>query len=605
MTDFAAIDALFGKRHIDDIDQHFAVTLAGLAQGEKTKSGQAPNGQHSGDSDKLALAAAILSRHTRDGHSCIDLKKIAGRAWPETARGEADKLMLPTLDEWLEPLIASPSVARSEEAGSRPLVLDAGNRLYLNRMWRRERLVAERLRGLAEREIAETGDLEAALDELFKAGEPSKLPRQAAHIAASHHLCCISGGPGTGKTHTVARIIKALMNSGQVKVSDIAFSAPTGKAAARLQESTRESLRQMHGGQTLPEELAVEVGTIHRWLMKSAAERGLAKVLIIDEASMVDIQLMSRVLEALPIDARLILLGDSHQLASVQPGSVFADICHAAGGEDSPLENRVVNLEHNWRFKETSGIGRLAVAIKSGDAAAVAAALDNPDDESIGFENLEGAAALDNLAKRFTREHYAPMLRKFRSLASAEQLAAESDHPFQRFMALCSHRLGSFGSQRFNARVEQQLRKLGLIPSGEAFYIGRPVIVTRNDHRGGLANGDAGIVIRDGGDGAGKAKVWFPDLREPDGGKRLVNPQRLPPHESFYALTVHRSQGSEYGEVAVIPGPAESRVNTRELLYTAVTRAKKKVVIHGARAALTAATERKTSRGSGLEGALL
>lgn len=615
MSDFADIDALFEKRHITDIDQHFAATLAGLAQSDKTQSDKNSGNKNSSEQDgsdqdradreKLALAAAILSRHTRDGHSCIDLNSIAGRTWPDTARSEADKLMLPPLAEWLPPLIASPSVARSGEAGSRPLVLDAGNRLYLNRMWRRERLVAGRLRGLAEREITETGNLEAALDELFEASEPSTLPRKAAQIAASRHLCCISGGPGTGKTYTVARIIMALMNSGQVKVSDIAFSAPTGKAAARLQESTRESLRKMHGGQTLPEELAVEVGTIHRWLMKSEAERGLAKVLIIDEASMVDIQLMSRVLKALPEGARLILLGDSHQLASVEPGSVFADICHAAGGKGSPLEHRVVNLKHNWRFEEKSGIGRLAAAIKSGDAAAVAEALDNPDDKSIGFENLEGPAALDNLAKRFTREHYAPMLRKFLSLASAEQLDAENDHPFQDFMALCSHRVGSFGSQRFNARVEQQLRRLGLIPSGEEFYIGRPIIVTRNDHRGGLANGDAGIVIRDGGNGAGKAKVWFPDLREPDGGRRLVNPQRLPPHESFYALTVHRSQGSEYGEVAVIPGPAESRVNTRELLYTAITRAKKKVVIYGARAALTAATKRKTFRGSGLEGALL
>jgi len=605
MTGFADIDALFEKRHINDIDQHFAVTLAGLARRDQEGGDKDRSGKESDDQGKLALAAAILSRHTRDGHSCIDLKKIAGRAWPDTAYSEADKLLLPALDEWLEPLIASPSVARSEEAGSRPFVLDEGNRLYLNRMWRRERLVAARLRELAERGITETGDLEAALDALFKASEPSTLPRQAAHIAASRHLCCISGGPGTGKTHTVARIIKALVNSGQVKVSDIAFSAPTGKAAARLQESTRESLRRMHGGQTLPEELAVEVGTIHRWLMKSEAERGLAKALIIDEASMVDIQLMSRVLQALPDDARLILLGDSHQLASVQPGSVFADICHAARGGHSPLRHCVIHLEHNWRFREESGIGRLALAIKNGDAVATAKALENPDDESIGLENLEGAAALDNLANRFTREHYAPLLRKFQSLASAEQLAAENDHPFQRFMALCSHRMGSSGSQRFNARVEQQLRKLGLIPPGEEFYIGRPIIVTRNDHRGGLANGDAGIVIRDGGNAAGKTKVWFPDLREADGGKRLVNPQRLPPHESFYALTVHRSQGSEYGEVAVIPGPAESRVNTRELLYTAITRAKAKVVIYGSHAALTAATERRTFRGSGLEDALL
>ena len=591
MSEFAGVDAIFEKRHINDIDRHFAETVAGLAGGEK---------------DKLALAAAILSRRTRDGHSCIDLEEIAGSLWPDDAAKDADKLYLPALDEWLEALTESASVARSDAAGSEPFVLDEGNRLYLNRMWRREQLVAAHLRALAERTIADTGGLEAALDALFEKDDREELPRKAAHIAASRHLCCISGGPGTGKTFTVARIIKALMNTGQVLVSDIAFSAPTGKAAARLQESTRESLRKMHGGERLPEELAVEVSTIHRWLMKSEAERGLAKVLIIDEASMIDIHLMSRVLQALPADARLILLGDAHQLASVQPGSVFADICNAAKGEHSLLRHCVIDLKYNWRFDKESGIGRLADAINSGDAASTAEALENPDDDSIGFENMD-AAALDKLAERFTREYYEPMVRKFQSLDSAERLSSDNDNPFQSFMALCSHRVGSSGSERFNKRVERQLRGFGLIPRDEEFYVGRPIIVTRNDHRGRLANGDAGIVVHDGKNAAGKdkTKVWFPDLREPDGGNRLVNPQRLPPHESFYALTVHRAQGSEYDKVAVIPGPAESPVNTRELLYTAVTRAKKTVVIYGSRAALTAAAERETARGSGLKDALL
>ena len=315
---------------------------------------------------------------------------------------------------------------------------------------------------------------------------------------------------------------------------------------------------------------------------------------------MVDIELMSRLMRALSDSARLILLGDASQLASVRPGSVFADLCAAAASERSPLRHCVVNLEHNWRFDSNSGIGRLAAAIRGGDSGATLEALEQERETSIGFEALDDSAAFEELAERFTREHYAPMVERFRDLHNVDRQVS-GDNPFQRFMALCAHREGSFGSGRFNRLVEDRLRTLGLASADEEFYAGRPIIFTRNDARSGLANGDTGIVVND----DGVAKVWFPDLRDADGSARLVTPQRLPPHESFYALTVHRSQGSEYDEVAVIPGPADSPVNTRELLYTAVTRARNKVMIHGERAALKAATERATSRGSGLKDALL
>ncbi|MXY90738.1 MAG: exodeoxyribonuclease V subunit alpha [Gammaproteobacteria bacterium] len=590
MTLPPAIETLFRQGHIGEIDRHLAALIAELT-GED--DGEAP------------LAAAIASRHTRQGHTCIDLNQVAGRHWPAAIEPDSSSLMLPELETWLARLAASPAIAGQETVASRPLVLDASGRLYLNRMWRRERSVAVRLRELASRETPEPAELQEALDELFEDIPPNALPRKAAHVAVSRHLCCISGGPGTGKTTTVARIMMALVKAGQVTARDIAFAAPTGKAAARLQEATRESLRDMHGGGSLPEELTVEVSTVHRWLMKSEAERGLARVLIIDEASMVDIHLMSRVLEALPARARLILLGDASQLSSVEPGSVFADICGAAAGERSPLRHCVVNLEHNWRFDQNSGIGRLAAAINSGDSGAVEQALQQPQEQSVGFEALDDSAAFGELAERFAREHYAPMVKRFRSMDDVTQLES-CENPFRHFMALCAHRRGAFGSERFNRQVEQRLRALGLVSADEEFYVGRPIIVTRNDHGSGLANGDTGIVV-DSGPDANKAanKVWFPDLREPNGDIRLVTPQRLPPHESFYALTVHRSQGSEYDEVAVVPGLAESPVNTRELLYTAITRARNRVVIHGASDGIKAAAERETARGSGLKDALL
>ena len=586
MTFSAAAETLFEQGRIAAIDRHLAAMITDLADA---------NAGH------VALAAALASAHVRAGHICVDLNEIAGRLWPETAADDAFGPRLPAWEDWRANLEASPAVARGDGAASLPLVLDASGRLYLRRMWQRERTVAARLRELAGGETAEPAAMPAALDELFGDDPRNALPRKAARVALSHRLCCISGGPGTGKTTTVAKIMLALIKTGRATAQDIAFAAPTGKAAARLREATRESLREMHGGDGFSGGLAIEVGTVHRWLMRSEAEQGLAKVLIVDEASMVDIHLMSRVLEALPAKARLILLGDAFQLSSVEPGSIFADICGAAANERSPLAHCVVQLEHNWRFGPDGGIGRLAEAIKRGDSGATLEALEEPRETSVELEDLDDGNAFAALAERFTREHYAPMVEGFREPRDLDQQAA-GDSPFRRFMALCAHRRGGFGSERFNRLVEDRLRALGLASADEEFYAGRPIIVTRNDPRGGLANGDTGIVVNSG-DGA--AKVWFPDLRDAQGKAKLVTPQRLPPHESFYALTVHRSQGSEYDEVAVIPGPADSPVNTRELLYTAVTRARNKVVIHGDRSALKAATERATFRGSGLCDALL
>ena len=585
MTAPESIEALLRHRHITEIDRHLAALIAELAGSEH---------------EDISLAAALASFHTREGHTCVALEEIAGRPWPAPAGPDDLPERLPEFGPWLRHLESSPAVARHDAGASKPLVLDSNGRLYLNRMWNRERLAAVRLRELAWRHTPEPNGLQEVLGELFEDKPQNDLPRRAANAAVTRHLCCVSGGPGTGKTTTVARIMMALMKLDLVTAGEIALAAPTGKAAARLQEATRESLRELHGGDSLPEDLAVEVSTVHRWLMKSEAERGLAKVLIIDEASMVDVLLMSRVLGALPAKARLILLGDASQLSSVAPGSVFADICGAAASAESPLRDCVVNLEFNWRFDSESGVGRLAAAIKRGDPGAVSQALEPAAAQTVSLELLDDSAAFDALAERFTQQHYAPMVEQFQATHGTDEIEADQN-PFRSFMALCAHRKGQFGSERFNRLVEQRLRALGLAAADDEFYPGRPIIITRNDPRAGLANGDTGIVVTDAG---GSLKVWFPDLRDAGGDPKLVTPLRLPPHESFYALTVHRSQGSEYEEVAVIPGPAESPVNSRELLYTAVTRSRSKVIIHGSRAALQAATIRETRRWSGLKDAL-
>ena len=583
----ALLDDLCRDGHIADIDRHFGA-MAGEFDGRGGR--------------EVPLAAALASLWARSGHACLSLPDVAGAGWPEPG-GDP----LPELDAWLEALAASPVVADPGAEERRPLVLDGHGRLYLERFWSAERDTAT---GILRRAGAASPDptgLGAALDRLFPAAAfPDGLPRAAARAAVRHHLGVVSGGPGTGKTTTVAAIVGLLIDLGVAAPERVALAAPTGKAAARLQEAVRKEILEERAGRAA---LAVEVpqlaafpaeaNTVHRLLARARGGPLPVDALILDEASMVDLTLMARVLAVLPEGARLVLLGDASQLASVQPGSVFADLCRAGRGT-GPLAPCVTELVHNWRFREAGGIGRVAGATVAGDADAVLAALgEAPGDagDTAELRPLADPAALERLAGRLADEQFAPSVAAARRGAGPEAGVG----PAQPFRVLCAHRVGPFGAERFNRLVERRLRARGLAPAHHAFYPGRPILVTRNDPRAGLSNGDTGVVVRD---SAGRTRVWFPELRDDAGGPRLVAPARLPPHESFFALTVHRAQGSEYDEVAVLLGPSDSRVATRELLYTAVTRARRRVVVHGAPESVAAAVERVTARSSGLFDAL-
>jgi len=611
MTALEPVETLHRHRHISDIDRHFAALVADFPGGEVPQ---------------VPLAAALASAHARAGHVCVALAEIAGSEWPrEIAPSESagPGVRLPGFAAWREELATSavvahlPSIGKGDaalvdaadpdQAGAetRPLVLDDAGRLYLARLWNREQAVAKSLLELAAkaRAVPDGDRLPKVLSRLFGADPRNNRPRQAAEAALTRGLCCVSGGPGTGKTHAVAGMISALVELGLASFDSIALTAPTGKAAARLQEATRAALGKLPGKAGAAAEAVVTVNTVHRGLLQNEAERRLVKALVIDEVSMVDLRLMQQVLLALPAEARLILLGDAHQLSSVQPGSVFADVCAAAASQGSPLQPCFTPLQHNWRFDPDSGVGKLAVAVKEGNADQAMRALSpqEPQQEppDIRLEALADNAAFDSLATEFADLHYAPMVERFRS-GQGIDLTDDQSNPFRGFMTLCAHRAGGFGSRRFNELIEQALRARGLVPEDAEFYPGRPIIVTRNDSQTGLANGDSGIVVVD---DQGARKVWFPELRDATGGAKLVAPSRLPAHESFFALTVHRSQGSEYDEVAVILGPERSRVNSRELLYTAVTRSRGKLVVYASEAALKAAIERKTQRWSGLQDA--
>ena len=657
------VDVLLERGHLAAIDRHFAAFVADL---------------DGGDGPELALAAALASAWTRDGHACVALREVAGRDWPRSGG-----VRLPDLEAWIAALDASPMVARSGDAERRPLVLGGRGRLYLERLWTAETDVAASLLGLAgaagpakglagaaeprgghsgegagaaesrdghpeERadaaesrgghleERASAGPahagpgtgrdrshrrgamregpahgpegLEAALDRLFPGADSGDRARMAARTAACRRLCVVSGGPGTGKTTVAAAIVALLIELRLAAPERIALAAPTGKAAARLQEAVRGRHRELVSRIPALEGYEAHATTVHRWLHTRARDRRPIDALVLDESSMADLTLMARVLAALPGNARLVLLGDASQLASVQPGAVFADVCRAgtdagavpagdgiAAPESSPLAPCVVELVRNWRFDVAGGIGRLAAAVVRGDGGAAVAALLDPADAVTELRPMTDARHFERLATTFVDERFAPALR------SMSEPGEPGAGPLSAFRVLCAHRIGAFGAERFNRLAERRLRALGLVPADDVFYPGRPILVTRNDPRTGLSNGDTGIVVRDADD---RIRVWFPELEDAEGRPRLVAPARLPPHESFFAVTVHRAQGSEYDEVAVVPGPAESRVATRELLYTAVTRARRRVVVYGSEESVVAAVGRATERYSGLRDAL-
>ena len=574
------LDDLCAAGALADIDRAFATFLAEFD-----------------DDPALAQVAALVSAAHRAGHVCLALHDCAGQRIADVLnalpRGEAvlgssalseeaAQARLPPLPALLDALGRSEVVADAGESAIRPLVYD-GERLYLHRLFDAERELAARLRERVASE-ATTGESDAELARLFPNSEDREAA-QAARIAANRRLCIVTGGPGTGKTTLAASIVALLVGTGLAAPRRVALAAPTGRATARLQESVAARL-----GALAPNVPAPTATTLHRLLLGDAVRS--VDALLVDECSMVDLALATRLLTALPDAARLVLLGDAAQLASVQPGAVFSDLCSAGASSRSPLAQCVTRLTRSHRFDATGGIGRLGAAILSGDPAAAASALADAADEQTELHPFADPDEFDRMAEHYASEWCLPVMRVLRETKQPTTCA-----PFPTRRVLCARRRGPFGATRFNRVVERRLRQLLPGAGNDHFYEGRPVIVTRNDRQTGLANGDTGVVVRD---ETGARTVWFPDLSAPDGGSFLVSPARLPEHESFFALTVHRAQGSEYDEVAFVPGPSESPVNTRELFYTAITRARRKVIVHATEADIRTCVSRATARTSGL-----
>lgn len=477
-----------------------------------------------------------------------------------------------------------------------------------------------------------------SLDELVPLAACVNWQKVAAAVALTRRFAVISGGPGTGKTTTVTKLLAALIEqAAQEKNLTIKLVAPTGKAAARLTESIGKAVQELPVSPELKAKIPTESSTLHRLLgaIPNSAEFRHNKqnplhldILVIDEASMVDLPMMYKVVDALPKHARLILLGDKDQLASVEAGAVLGDICsfHALGygkeqasavarltGFDtlayssnsaSSIADSLCMLQKSYRFDARSGIGQLAKAINSGSAASVdnVWARDFSDIEHFALSSQNYNQMMQTLVqeygrylKRIGQAEIDPNTGETESLTRKAKAVLDT---FNQCRLLCAIREGDFGVAGLNQRIEKALAARKLIQvQDEIWYHGRPVMVTRNDHGLGLYNGDIGICMRDDSEEEPRLKVFF---ELPDGSVKSVLPSRVPEHETAYAMTIHKSQGSEFDYTLMILPPDFSPILTRELIYTGITRAKKRLALYAELNVLKRGIKVKTTRASGL-----
>jgi len=560
---------------------------------------------------EVVLGAALAVRGLSSGHTCVVLSTVASTVgvdgtdpdllvalpWPEPAR-------------WIQAIEDSPMVDQPpgtpHEGTVLPLIWDSG-RLYLRRYWLWERSVADGLRARAGQIHTLGTDASPILDRLLgppdRAEEPNR-QRLAVEVGLARTLAVIAGGPGTGKTRTVARLLASLHELSGSHPPEVALAAPTGKAAARMTEALRHELSMIEVSDRTALALErTEAQTIHRLLgsygsgFRHDHQNPLGhELVVVDETSMVSLPLMARLLDALRPEARLVLVGDPDQLTSVEAGTVMGDIVGAVNAStNTGLEDSVVRLQRVHRFGSDSPIARLAGAVRSGDvdhvlaqlkasatgADAEVTRLDPTDDTARAMPQEESAQQASTIIDA-ARRGDAPLAL---SLLSARRV-------------LCANRRGPDGVERWSAQIEQAVERLGLTTRGR-WYAGRPILVTRNDYTTRRSNGDVGVTVADPDRGSGRDDlvVAFDD-------GALVDPTRLDEIETLWAMTIHKSQGSEFDDVVIVLPPPPSPILTRELLYTAVTRARRSVTIVATEESIRACVNRPVSRSSGLRHAL-
>ena len=615
----STINSLLQKGLLSEIDIYFAKFISSFSK------------DHDPD---IFLAAALVSHATGSGDICLNLETVAADGLIGKQGGQ-EPIRCPNLDVWLEKLKASPAVGRPGEI--HPLILDAKNRLYLYRYWDYENTLSNSIK---KRISCHPADLDSvrlkdSLDRLFPKTEAQDINWQkvAAAVCSLRLLSIITGGPGTGKTYTVTKVLALLLEQLPGRALQIYLAAPTGKAAARLKETIEQAKDGLNCANLVKAAIPSEVFTIHRLLKPVKGSPYfhhnrdnplMADVVVVDEASMVDLALMAKLFQAVPEKARLILMGDKDQLASVEAGSVLGDICDrnvthgfsapfinqlkevtaenieqgikALNGE-SGLQDSIVVLQESYRFAAGSAIGGLSRAVNRADADSAIAMLEKADGKSVLYQQLH---ANKSLIKTLAEQ----IVSGYQSYLQTRD-PAQALRRLRRFKILCALNIGHLGVQAVNKLAEQVLSRKNLIQldpmKDNPWYAGRPVLITRNNYQVGLFNGDIGIALPS--DDAQNAvlSVFFPDNA---GGVRRFQPYQLPEHETVYAMTVHKSQGSEFDEVLFILPDRDFPVLTRELIYTALTRARKKMTVWGTRSIIRSAIARKIERTSGLRDAL-
>ena len=584
------LNNLFNEKYIDSLGFAFGRLIQRL-------SGQAD--------PWVALAAALVTRAGADGHVCLDLSRTVEEGIL-SADGQESLAPGTSAAQWRAHLSKCSAVGQPGEF--KPLILN-GSRLYLHRFWQYERELAEGLRRRCRAAAGLKIDSHKREEALARFFPDAPEQKAAARLVLTRPFCVISGGPGTGKTYTLAQIIVLLARLAAEHAVRIKIAAPTGKAAARLQESLQALVPTLAAGDPRPLASAAEAETVHRLLgigpastAHYNAEHPLpAEVVIIDEASMLDLALMVKLVRAVPERAHLVLTGDKDQLSSVDAGAVLGDICRGLiddeGSERMPqqLSAPVALLRKSYRFADRGGIGALSRAINTGDAGRVMDLLMQDRTGEIGFVPIVSFSEAAALLAPEILEAYGPLKKLSDPQKALDQLKL--------FKILTAVRQGPMGVETLNAWIERFLRRRGLItplPGMSDWYAGRPVMVTRNDYFHRLFNGDTGIVLNaDRPDTS--VEVAFESAR---GVFRRLRPHELPAHETVYAMTVHKSQGSEFERVVFLLPDRDLPLLTRELLYTAVTRARQSVLVVGDPRLLETAVRRRSERASGLREAL-
>ncbi len=571
---------------------------------------------------RVLVGVAVASRAPRLGHVGIELAAVAERMLDRDQEGLAD-LPWPDIDGWAEALHHSPVVAAPDAYAQRPLrpLVWDGTRIYLQRYFHDELMVAADVRRRSDGGSG-TPVPAAALDGLFPPSPDGSLDlqRQAAEVALTSGISVVAGGPGTGKTRTIARLLAAAHLSWDAGPAagrlDVALAAPTGKAAARMTEAVRLAVGETEADGAIPTALAehlrsAEATTIHRLLggrpgsrFSHHARNPLPHdLVIVDDASMVALPLMADLLDAIRPDARVVLVGDPDQLASVEAGTVLGDLVGplrshsrtlgtdppAASG---PLENRVTVLQRVHRFGAESGIAALAQAVRVGDADAVVGLLDGSRSD-LSWIHPDDHGAVARVQQELVDAGIEVMAAARDGQANAGLAAAT------RVKVLAATRRGDNGLYDWSARIEGDVLAavagttgLGAGRSAGGWYEGRPVMVTVNDSTNRVFNGDIGLAVR--GD-RGLA------LALPDGnGVRTMPVARVREVDTWWAMTIHKSQGSEFPHAVVALPQSTSPVLTRELLYTAVTRARSRVTLVASPDALRRAVDSPVARASGL-----